>query len=63
MCNSHAKSRVHFAAFHEANSHSTARSWMEKPNKSGKLPTPPWTLVWWVPHIPAAEGKSAVRMG
>lgn len=47
MCNSYAKSRVHFAAFHEASSHSTTRSWTEKPSKSGKLPRPPWTLVRW----------------
>jgi hypothetical protein len=39
MCNSYAKRRARFVAYSERNSDAVMTSWIEKPNKRGKLPT------------------------
>ena len=63
MCNSCAKGNAYFVAWSERNRDAGMKSWMEKPNKRVKLPTPDLGLNHLASHIPAAEIDSTVRIG
>ena len=63
MCNSYAKFRARFVAYSERNSDAAFTSWIEKPNKRGKLPTADLGRNHFPPHIPATEVDSTGRIG
>ena len=63
MCNLRAKGRMDFATSSEQNSGEPFSSWIEKPNKRGKLPTSDLGRSPLLSHIPAAEVHRTARIG